>query len=302
MRFLVTGASGFVGRHLVRRLAAHGHDVTALTRRPVTVPGARTVRGDITTGAGLPHAVAQADVVVHLAAVTHAARPQTYARVNTLGTARLAAAVAACPRPPRLVYCSSLAASGPGRLRGAEHTPGPVSAYGRSKLGGEHALRVTPRVPAVVVRPPIVHGPGDPAFLPHLAAAVRAGVLPVVGRPGPRHYSLLHVEDLCGALLTAAEVGTAGTVYHVSDGHEHRWEDIAAAVASVLGRRAPRTVHIPVPVASALARTLGRAGRLNADKIREAAHPAWTSAPGPLPFTARMVWPQGLRTALGAPP
>ncbi|MFF7726906.1 NAD-dependent epimerase/dehydratase family protein [Streptomyces sp. NPDC008001] len=301
MRYAVTGATGFVGTRLVTHLTALGHDVTALVRDPRRpVPGARTVTADLVTGTGLREATADADVVVHLAALTHATDPRALATVNTGGTSRLVAALAAQPHPPRLVYCSSLAASGPGRLRHEKDTPAPVSAYGRSKLGGEEALRLADaRLPALTVRPPIVYGPGDRHFLPRLAAAARTGLLPAVGPRGPRRYSLLHVDDLCRALLAAAEHGRPGAVHHLGDGTEHLWSDIGEAVAAALGRRPPRVVHLPAPLAMAAARTLGRTGMLNPDKVSEARHPSWTTAPGTLPaFTPGITWPEGLRTTL----
>ncbi|MDX6349112.1 MAG: hypothetical protein QOF84_3902 [Streptomyces sp.] len=311
MRYLVTGATGFIGRRMLRHLTDGGHDVTALVRAGPALPGVRTAYGDLATGAGLLAAVQGADRVIHLAGVTKAPSHHLYDLVNAEGTRRLCAALAALPEPPRLVHCSSLAAAGPGRQRREEDEPAPVSAYGRSKLGGEHALReVAHRVPGVIVRPPIVYGPGDHEFLPRLVTAVRTGLLPAIGRPGPRHYSLIHVDDLCRALLTAADSdprsdpgsgpgsGAPGAVYHVSDGTEHLWGDIGAAVAAVLGRRAPRVVHVPGGVAVAAARVFGRGSVLNPDKVAEALHPAWTSAPGRLPFTPEITLPEGLRAAL----
>ena len=307
MRYLVTGATGFVGQCLVRHLARLGHEVTALVRGgrriPGVFPGLRTVEGDLATGAGLAAAAEGVDRVIHLAAVTKARAPGGYAEVNTQGTGRLCVVLAALAEPPRLVLCSSLAAAGPGRQRREQDPPTPVSAYGRSKLGGELALRASAdRLPGVVVRPPIVYGPGDREFVPRLVKAVRAGVLPAVGRPGPRRYSLLHVDDLCRALLTAAECGEAGAVYHVSDGVEHHWEHIGAATAAVLGCRPPRVIHIPTPLAAAV----GQAGRLtgvsllNPDKVAELQHPAWTSAVGRLPFVPAVTLPEGLAGTLAA--
>ncbi|MGW0601677.1 NAD-dependent epimerase/dehydratase family protein [Streptomyces sp. NPDC002776] len=303
MKYLVTGATGFIGTRLVALLVAQGHQVTALARPGRSVSGARTVRGDLGTGAGLTEAVEDADCVLHLAGLTRATTPRHYTEVNTDGTRRLCRALARLARPPRLVYCSSLAASGPGRLRRETDLPAPVSAYGRSKLGGEHALHETAhRIPGIIVRPPIVYGPGDREFLPRLVTAARTGFLPVIGRPGPRHYSLIHVDDLCHALLTAAHTGTPGAVYHVSDGTEHPWHAIGAAVATALGRRPPRLLHIPAPLARAAARTVGRASILNPDKITEALHPAWTSATSSLPFTPRTTLHDGLTAALRGHP
>ncbi|MGK5734223.1 NAD-dependent epimerase/dehydratase family protein, partial [Streptomyces sp. URMC 124] len=98
MRYAVTGATGFIGTRLVTHLTALGHDVTALVRDPRRpVPGARTETVDLVTGTGLREATADADVVVHLAALTHAADPRALTTVNTGGTRRLVAALAAQP-------------------------------------------------------------------------------------------------------------------------------------------------------------------------------------------------------------
>ncbi|GAA2449117.1 NAD(P)-dependent oxidoreductase [Streptomyces macrosporus] len=324
MRYLVTGATGFVGRRLVRRLLLDGHTVTALVRdrARARLPSAvDTVDGDLADGRGLRRAVAEAgaDRVIHLAGTVKATRPSGYAPVNADGTRRLCEALAGLPEPPRLVYCSSLAAAGPsrpGRPRRETDPPEPVSAYGRSKLAGELALRaVADRVPGMVLRPPIVHGPGDTEFLPALLAAVRGGVLPVCGT-GPRRYSLIHVDDLCRALIAAADRGTtveraptARGVYHVGDGVEHRHRDLAADVAALVGCRPPRTVPVPPAVAATaawgaelVARTRGRPSMFTRDKVREARCPAWTCgherAARELDFTPETVWPAGLADAL----
>ncbi len=330
MRYLVTGATGFVGRRLVRRLLLDGHTVTALVRDPARAelpPSVAVLTADLADGRGLLRAVAEAgaDRVIHLAGTVKATRPAGYAPVNADGTRRLCEALAGLPAPPRLVYCSSLAAAGPsrpGRPRRETDPPEPVSAYGRGKLAGELALRaVADRVPGTVLRPPIVHGPGDTEFLPALLAMVRRGVLPVCGT-GPRLYSLIHVDDLCRALVAAAERGatvehraSARGVYHVGDGIEHHHRDLAADVAALVGRRPPRTVPVPRTVAMAAAwgaelaaRARGRPSMFARDKIREARFPAWTCghdrAARDLGFVPETVWPAGLADALrpAAPP
>ncbi len=295
----MTGATGFIGRNLLRQLAERGDEATVLVRDRgrlrADALAVQVVEGDLRTGRGLDQAVKGVDRVLHLAGVVKALWPREYAEVNTAGTGRLCAALAAAPSPPRLVYCSSLAAAGPslpGRPRREEDPPAPVSEYGRSKLGGERVVhRLADRVPGVIVRPPIVYGPGDREFLPSLEAAVRRGLLPTCG-PGPHHYSVIHVDDLCRALLAAADAqvvvrpgDTAEGIFQVSDGVQYRLADFAAAVAAAVGCRPPRLLPMPVPVATAAAlgadlaaRARSTASIFSRDKVRELRHSTWTCA------------------------
>lgn len=318
MRALVTGATGFIGRHLVRRLLERDDQVTAFVR-PTShrdgLTGVRFAEGDLTTGAGLPAALHDVDCVFHLAGVVKARTAADYRRGNQITTRTLATALAALPDPPRLVHCSSLSAAGPaepGRPRTEDRPCAPVSHYGHSKLRAEReAVAVSDLVPVTIVRPPIVYGPGDREFLGTLVPTARLGVLPTT-RPAAKRYSLIHVDDLCTALIAAA-TGPCG-VYFVSDGVEHRWEDICAALATALGTTRPVMVPVPEPVlllAAAAAQLIGRlTGNVpivNLDKVREARCAAWTCAPERaeriLGFRAAIPLEVGLAQAVnGRPP
>lgn len=298
MRYLVTGATGFVGRRLLGCLAARGVETTALVRERsragfVERLATRVVVGDVRTGAGLRKAVEGVDVVVHLAAVIKARSPMDFYSVNVDGTRRLCEAVATAANRPRMVYCSSLSAAGPsvlGRPRREEDACSPVSHYGRSKLGGEEIVReFAGWISAALVRPPVVYGPGDAEFLPALAAMVRRGIVVTVGA-GPHVYSLVHVDDLCAALVAVAERGTtvggddvSRGLYYVSDGEQHSVEQIGSAVARALGVRGPRVLPVPLGTARVvarssvvLARMRGQVTILGPDKVRELRHPVWT--------------------------
>ncbi|MFV2120949.1 NAD-dependent epimerase/dehydratase family protein [Streptomyces sp. Act-28] len=312
----MTGATGFVGRRLVRHLRATGHQVTALVRRssvthPLTAAGVGIAPGDLDTGEGLRAAAETADCVIHLAGTVSSRTARGYWRTNAEGTRRLADALASLPDPPRLVLCSSLAAAGPspdGRPRTEDQPAAPVSHYGRSKLAGEQAVRgLSGSLDAVVLRPPIVYGPGDPAFLPAVLSMIRAGVVVQAGR-APGRYSLLHVDDLCAALTAACVRGRplrpddpVSGVHHLSDGGEHTWDAVCRTVATALGRGRPPVVTVPFAVARAAAVlaeavTLPsvRLPALTRDKVREMRHPVWTCSgergrralglPPPLPF------------------
>lgn len=325
MRILLTGSTGFIGQRLARRVVERGDALTALVRRTskrgvLDELGARLAVGDLLTGEGLAEAVRDVDCVIHLAGVTKARGPEGYFQGNAEGTRRLVKAMAELPTPPRIVYCSSLAAAGPsipGRPRREEEPPAPVSLYGRSKLGGEQAVReFADKVPAVIVRPPIVYGPGDQEFLPSMLPMARLGVMLKSGF-GPKHYSLIHVDDLCTALLAATERGQTLSkddpsvgVYMVSDGAEHRWEDFCLALAQAMGRAKPTVVPVPETVSYVVglgselaARVRGTIPILNRDKVHEMSFPAWTCsserAAKELGFTAAIPLAQGLASALG---
>lgn len=294
-RLLVTGATGFIGRRLTHHALGQGREVTALVRsaqrgRDLAEAGARLVRGDLATGEGLAEAVRGVDAVVHLAAAVTAPDAAAFRRVNTDGTRRLAEAAARRERPPRFVLCSSLAAAGPwepcpGRERG------PVSHYGHSKRAAETAVRALERLPSAVVRPPIVYGPGDPGLLPTLLPLVRLGVAPRPGGP-ERRYSLLYVDDLCTVLTAVADRGPATVpgdpvsgLYEPSDGGEHTWDGFCAALAAAVGRRPPRALPVPHPIAAVAAHAAQLTGRLrgapmpfNPDKLRELPY-SWLSTP-----------------------
>ncbi|AGC45491.1 hypothetical protein MYSTI_04191 [Myxococcus stipitatus DSM 14675] len=298
MRFLLTGGTGFIGQRLASRIIERGDSLTALVRPSsrrdaLAALGAQFAVGDLTTGEGLAEAVRDVDCVLHLAGVTKAREPAGYFEGNANGTRRVAEAMAALPRPPRLVYCSSLAAAGPStpqRPRREEDTPAPVSTYGRSKLGGEEAVReLADRVPSVIVRPPMVYGPGDAEFIPSVMPMARRGLALKSGF-GPKRYSLIHVDDLNTTLLAAAERGLtldksdpARGVYTVSDGREYTWEEICAAVARAMGRRPPTVLPMPDSLSyliglgsEAVARLRGTIPILNRDKVREMTCPSWT--------------------------
>ncbi|KPI13202.1 NAD-dependent epimerase/dehydratase, partial [Actinobacteria bacterium OV450] len=251
-------------------------------------------------GAGVAEAVAGADVVIHLAAVLWARSWAAFERGNvgvtrTLAQALVQTGTRADGRRPRLVVCSSLAAAGPvlgtGLPRCEEDQPAPVSWYGRSKLAAEHAAaEVADRVDVVVVRPPIVYGPGDRAFVPSVVGMARTGVVLQPGRVS-REYAVLHVDDVCDALMAAAVRGStvipgqhASGLYHLSDERQFTVPAMVGVAAAAMGRKAPRVLPVPMAAVHAVAtagevalRPFGRVPLLSRDKAREMGF-AWTAS------------------------
>jgi len=298
VRYLLTGGTGFIGQNLAGKIVARGHRVRALVRASSRTAGLEALgvelaRGDVTCPDALPGAVDGCDVVVHLAGLVKAIGREEYLRVNALGTRALALACAGARHRPRLVLVSSLAAAGPaapGRPRREEDPPAPVSLYGESKLAAEREVQgVAGRVEAVILRPPIVYGPGDKELLPALFRMARLGVVLKAGL-GDKRYSVVHVEDLCDAILAAAERGKAvgreghEGIYFIADGVEHAWEDIGRAVLDALGARGrvlavPEAVSWLVAAGSAVASGLtGLPAMLSFDKMNEIRQSAWTCA------------------------
>jgi nucleoside-diphosphate-sugar epimerase len=232
--------------------------------------------------AALARAVQGADVVVHMAALTHARTAAELDRVNAGGTAALLQAVlAASPRPRRLVYLSSLAAAGPGdRPVGRRDQPRPLTAYGRSKLAGERVvLGAAADLEVVVLRAPAVYGPGDRELLRFFRLA-RLGLLPVPGGPG-RPLQLVYVRDLAEAIVAAASTPGARGLYHIADPVAYPWAEVCRLLGRTTGHAA-RLVTVPAGLIRAAAAVsewaVGLAGRstmFNRDKARELLAPGW---------------------------
>ncbi|HVX88609.1 MAG TPA: NAD(P)-dependent oxidoreductase, partial [Gemmatimonadales bacterium] len=212
MRFFLTGATGFVGGHVVDQLLAAGHEVTALVRSPARAQGmadrgVRLVPGDLHDRAALAAGAADAEVVLHVAALTGAVNEAEFLAANREGTANVLAACVQAATRPRLVSVSSMAAGGPAR-RGVPKRDAaddrPVTMYGRSKLAGELVLRGSQH-PWVILRPPTVYGPRDRDNLLTVFKAARTGFAPVFG-DGSMELSAIYVEDLAAATVLA---GTA---------------------------------------------------------------------------------------------
>jgi nucleoside-diphosphate-sugar epimerase len=249
MRVLVTGASGFVGRATCAELLDRGHDVLALVRRPGSEPaGTRAVAGDLTNAERLRHAVRDAapDGVVHLAAEIASQRDEGKIQdVNVDGTRRLVDALLGLARPVRLVFTSTVVT---GEADGALLTPDgalPVTTpYGRSKQEGERIV-LESGLPAAVVRPSHVYGPGGWYADEIVPLLRRPGRFAIVGR-GENLWDVVHVEDVARACADALERAPAGAVYHCADDEPLTYRAFIELTADALGTGAPRPIPVPI--------------------------------------------------------
>jgi len=197
-RVAVTGANGFIGRHLTAALAARGDTPVAVARPFRTAALVDLFRG--------------VDTVVHLAGLVSALRARDFFTANVDGTRVVAEAAAASDA--RMVHVSSLAAAGPAPSsapRSEDDAPAPITPYGRSKLEGERVVLTTPGLSSAILRPGAVYGPGTDALLPLFRAAA-LGVLPLAGRAGAA-YTFIHVGDVVRSITAAIDSDVSGAVF-----------------------------------------------------------------------------------------
>jgi dihydroflavonol-4-reductase len=251
LKALVTGATGFIGSHLVEALVAGEWSVRCLVRGNAGVrlreSPVERCSGDCGDPMSLKKAVQGVDVIFHLAGAIKALDTQAYFDVNAVGTDNLLrACVEFNPAVKAFVYVSSQAAAGPsGRAAKTEaDRSAPISPYGKSKRRAEElVLDQSAKIPVVILRPVLVYGPGDRNLLPLFRLISSWGIQPRT--MGDQRLSLLYIEDLVRGLLLASEREEArGEIFFLSDGQDYGWKEIGHAAALAVGRRARA---LPVP-------------------------------------------------------
>ena len=291
MRILVTGAGGFVGRPLCRELFRRGYQVTGAmrSRGQLSTAGETVVVGEIDASTKWADALKGVDTVIHLAARVHvmkdkAADPLTeFLKVNLYGTANLAQQ-AVNTGVKRLVYVSSVKVNGEqtagGQFFSEMDEPDPQDPYAVSKLQAEQVLQNIAGesgIEIVIVRPPLVYGPGVKGNFFSLLAAIDKGVpLPLAGAQNLR--SLVYVDNLVDALIVCAtHPAAAGNTYLVSDGEDVSTTMLVEKISHALGR-SNRSFYIPpglLRVATAALRKTSLMNRLfgtlrvNDQKLRD---------------------------------
>lgn len=248
MKILVTGASGFIGSHLAKRLVEEGHEVSALVReenldklaenrkdaiKTLRNLDLKVVKGDFLDRESLKRALSGIEVVFHLGAI---ARPmaipnELYFKVNEEGTRNLFEAIDK-KKIKKIVMMSSVSAVGVAKNGLAVNEKSkriPVDVYGMSKLAQERVAEefVKKGLPIVTLRPPMVFGPRDFEML-RLFRAVDRRFFPVFGRE--RCLEFLYVENLVEACFLAWKNGIKGEAYHISNGEHYSINQVVGAI------------------------------------------------------------------------
>lgn len=270
-KILVTGANGFVGQALCAAIRGHGDEVRVAVR---ATSGAEQIAvGEVNANTDWTHAIQDCGTVIHLAARVHVMKDVSadplaeFRKVNLHGTENLARQ-AAQAGVKRLVYVSSIKVNGEGR-EGAPYTEqdatDPQDPYGVSKWEAEQALhRIAQEtgLEVVIVRPPLVYGPGVKGNFISLFKAIDRGLpLPLAGAQNAR--SLVYVGNLVDALIVCAtHPAAAGQTYLVSDGRAVSTAQLASEIAGALGRQ-DRSFYFPPKILHVLAGVLGKTGQVD---------------------------------------
>jgi len=283
----VTGATGFVGSHLVRIAREAGHPVRALTRawKPPE-DGAEWVEGTLERPDSLLKLCGASDAVIHIAGAINAPDRATFEAVNVGGTANVVdAARAAGVR--RFVHISSLSAREPG-----------LSNYGWSKAKSERIVAAS-GLDWTIIRPPAIYGPGDRETF-ELFRMARRGL---VALPPRGRFSVIHVADLCRLILAVLDADDSwGETYEPDDGTTEGWAH--SHFARTLGRafdKRPATLAMPrlaLQAAAGADRLVrGRKAKLTRDRVRYFCHPDWVATAERRP--PPQLWQPSVRTPTG---
>ena len=294
---LVTGASGFIGKNLVKHLVDRGDKVTCLVRRTSDLSELERLDCELKFDdlndqslESLQRAVANQDVVYHLAGKTRGLSPGELIKINQGGLERLLSVCRDTATPPTVVYISSLAAAGSSNKPVSESDEcNPLSDYGRSKRAAELIAReYCDKVPVSIVRPPIVLGPDDKNGHT-LFQAIDVSTLHMVPGFNDNWFSIIHVEDLVQALSLIADKGNrckpndlSDGIYYVADEKMVTYSELGHMIARAVGRSKATILRFPKPLVWMIAGFNSFIGHLirrplffNIDKAREATAGSW---------------------------
>ncbi len=264
MKTLITGATGFIGSNLVKALVNKGRPVKCLIRKTsqsdfLKQLGVEIVYGDLRDKDSLKKALQDVDIIYSVAGEVFAVDAGDYYSVNVSGINNL---VEACSNGSvkKIIHLSSSSATGPNPVRDIpvnENSPCcPITPYGKSKLAGEKTIKelsLRYNVPFVIIRPPLVYGPGvsKSSRVLMFLKLIHKGIFRIIG-DGNNLVSLCYIDNLIQGLLMAdQEQRSEGETYFLADTRPYTINEIAETIATELGKKLP-IPHIPSYVANIL--------------------------------------------------
>ncbi|MDH5408817.1 MAG: SDR family oxidoreductase [Gammaproteobacteria bacterium] len=269
---LVTGATGFIGRRLLAYLYQHGHKTRAAIRRPSSaadVPGDSVVVGEIDADTDWSRALGETEVIVHLAARVHVMHeteddPLTaFRKVNTEGTIKLAESAAAAG-VKRLVYLSSIKVNGEEThgqaFKASDESNIPTDPYGQSKWETEQALKEVSKrtgLELVIIRPPLVYGPGVKANFLSLIKLIKSGLPLPLGSIKNRR-TMVALDNLVDLIKLCCEhPAAAGRVFLAADDESVSTAELLEKIAQAFGKK-PHLISIPEKLMSLMTKLIGK--------------------------------------------
>jgi UDP-glucose 4-epimerase len=318
-KVLITGASGFIGFHLIEAALRNGLSVYAGIRAGSDVShlkgyDIRYCELDYTNRELLTEQVAATgcNYIVHAAGATRAVTQQAYDTINADYGVNLASAALAGlgDRLIKFVYVSSLAAMGPLNSNDTviteEVKPAPVTAYSRSKLLGEQKLQTLSSLPLVILRPTAVYGPRERDIFIMLRS-INRGIEAYIGRID-QQLSFIYVKDLASVIINSLFSGLSNEVFNISDGRSYGQYELADLSKQLLHRKTVR-LHLPYGMIKGLAFAMerlygwrGKAPVLNREKLHELTAVNWQcsieKAKSQLGFCPQYSLEQGLKETL----
>jgi len=317
VKALVTGATGFIGSHLVEHLVRQGDQVRCLVRSTSRIDWLRKLDVEIIIGdffrlETLKEALQDIAAIYHAAGVTKARDKRDYWKGNVDATRRfLEATVRFGHSVKRFVHVSSQAAVGPSINNSPvdETSPlNPVDVYGRSKKEAEKVCReFLDKLPITIIRPVAVYGPRDRDTFSFFKL-VHYGLLPIVGSEEKR-VALIHVHDLVeGVVLAATNERAIGETYFLGNDTCPTWKDLFSIATQIAGKNVKKwvipnfSIYVVAAVAEPLSYITGEPAVFSFEKAKELAQQDWScdvsKSKRDLGFSARIPLLEGMKETL----
>jgi nucleoside-diphosphate-sugar epimerase len=316
-RVLVTGASGFLGYHIIRSAIENGLEVYAAVRKNSNIEHLKDlavhyVYLNYDDEDEIKRQLAQIRVtyIIHAAGVTKAIRQEIYDHVNCTYTVNIAKAAEKTGGIIRkMVFISSLAAVGPLEDQHSKileiTTPNPVTAYGRSKLLAEKKLAAI-KLPVAILRPTAIYGPRDRDIFIMLKT-LSQGLDPYIGNFA-QQLSFVHAKDVADVAVKCLFISDAVGIYNITDGNSYTRYQLSDITKAILNKKALR-FHLPMPVVKSLTYFLEitngwlkKPSVLNREKLNELAAKNWicdiSKAKNDLAFAPKFDLQSGLEDSI----
>lgn len=291
---LITGASGFIGKHLAELAIKKGYAVHALVRKTSKTEelkrlGANILYGDLAHTKSILNVFGELydtglkiDYIIHAAALTKAKTEKDFLNSNVKTTQHLLAAVEQFGlRLKKFIFISSLAASGPQHLGAVieKDQNSPITRYGKSKLQAERIVRSFQTIPHIILRPTAVYGPGEKDLL-SVFKIVSKGINPSIGF-SRQELTFIYVKDLVELILSALITEEKNKTYFITDSAVYKKTDFADTISGSTGKR---TIKITLPlflirsislITEYGARMFGKQSALTLEKYKELTAKSW---------------------------